>query len=85
MARALKPGGRLVVEFGGHGNIRILLEGAYRALRQLGVVIRARGVHQFVAIDFEQGVIGKQRVMPFEVLRIDLHASPRILPNCSRR
>jgi trans-aconitate methyltransferase len=37
MARALKPGGRLVVEFGGHGNIRILVEGAYRALRQLGV------------------------------------------------
>src|SRR6185369_314318 len=36
MARALKPGGRLVLEFGGFGNIRILLEGAYRALRQLG-------------------------------------------------
>jgi trans-aconitate 2-methyltransferase len=36
MARALKPGGRLVFEFGGHGNIRVLLEGSYRALRQLG-------------------------------------------------
>jgi SAM-dependent methyltransferase len=38
MARALKPGGRLVFEFGGRGNIPILLEGAYRALRQLGVL-----------------------------------------------
>lgn len=37
MARALKPGGRLVSEFGGRGNIRVLAEGAYRALRELGV------------------------------------------------
>jgi trans-aconitate 2-methyltransferase len=37
MVRALKPGGRLVFEFGGRGNIRILVEGAYRALRQLGI------------------------------------------------
>ncbi len=37
MSRALKPGGRVVFEFGGHGNVRILVEAAYRALRQLGV------------------------------------------------
>src|ERR1035438_5033773 len=37
MARALKPGGRLVCEFGGRGNIRILVEGACHALHQLGV------------------------------------------------
>jgi trans-aconitate 2-methyltransferase len=37
MARALKPGGRLVLEFGGRGNCQVLLEGACRALRQLGV------------------------------------------------
>jgi SAM-dependent methyltransferase len=37
MARALKPGGRLVIELGGRGNIAILVEGAYRALRRLGV------------------------------------------------
>ena len=37
MSRALKPGGRVVFEFGGHGNVRILVESAYRALRQLGV------------------------------------------------
>lgn len=37
MARALKPGGRLVCELGGCGNVQILVEGAYRALRQLGV------------------------------------------------
>jgi trans-aconitate 2-methyltransferase len=37
MSRALKPGGRLVCEFGGHGNVRILVEAAYRALRHLGV------------------------------------------------
>ena len=37
IARALKPGGRLVVELGGRGNIATLVEGAYRALRRLGV------------------------------------------------
>jgi len=37
MARALKPGGRVVVELGGRGNVATLVEGAYRALRRLGV------------------------------------------------
>ena len=37
MARALKPHGRLVVEFGGHGNVEVLIQGAYAALRRLGV------------------------------------------------
>jgi SAM-dependent methyltransferase len=37
MARALKPGGRMVLEFGGRGNIQVLMEGAFRALHQLGV------------------------------------------------
>jgi SAM-dependent methyltransferase len=37
MARALKPGGRLVLEFGGHGNVQILAGGACRALRHMGV------------------------------------------------
>lgn len=38
MARALKPRGRLVVELGGHGNIEVLVQGSYAALRRLGVV-----------------------------------------------
>lgn len=33
MARALKPGGRLVVEFGGRGNVRALLEALRLALK----------------------------------------------------
>jgi trans-aconitate methyltransferase len=37
MARALKPGGRLVVELGGHGNVAALVDAAYRALGQLGI------------------------------------------------
>ena len=37
MVRALKPGGRLVVEFGGHGNIVVVLAAAYHALSKLGV------------------------------------------------
>ena len=37
MARALKPGGRLVAELGGHGNVAALVDAAYRALRQLGI------------------------------------------------
>ena len=37
IARALKPGGRIVLEFGGHGNIRVIVEAAYHALTRLGV------------------------------------------------
>ena len=37
MARALKSGGRLVAELGGRGNVQVLVEGAYRALQQLGI------------------------------------------------
>jgi trans-aconitate 2-methyltransferase len=37
MSRALKPGGRIVFEFGGHGNVRILMDAAFRALGQLGI------------------------------------------------
>ena len=36
-ARALKPGGRVVIEMGGRGNVRELLAASDRALRQLGV------------------------------------------------
>jgi trans-aconitate methyltransferase len=37
MSRALKPGGRLVAEFGGRGNVQVLVDAAYGALRQLGI------------------------------------------------
>jgi len=37
MARALKPGGRIVLEFGGHGNIAVIMDAAWHALSQLGV------------------------------------------------
>ncbi|SPE40668.1 Methyltransferase type 11 [Candidatus Sulfopaludibacter sp. SbA3] len=37
MARSLKPGGRLVVELGGRGNVRALVSASDRALRELGV------------------------------------------------
>jgi len=37
MARALKPGGRIVLEFGGRGNIVVIMDAAYHALSQLGV------------------------------------------------
>jgi SAM-dependent methyltransferase len=37
MSRALKPGGRLVLEFGGRGNVRELLAASDRALRHLGI------------------------------------------------
>jgi trans-aconitate methyltransferase len=35
--RALKPGGRFVGEFGGHGNVATILAGLERALRRRGV------------------------------------------------
>jgi trans-aconitate 2-methyltransferase len=37
ISRALKPGGRLVAEFGGHGNTDALLEAVYQELDSLGV------------------------------------------------
>jgi trans-aconitate methyltransferase len=37
MARALKSGGRLVAELGGRGNVQVLVDSAYRALKQLGI------------------------------------------------
>ena len=37
MVRALKPRGRMVLEFGGKGNIAIVLDAAYRALEFAGV------------------------------------------------
>jgi trans-aconitate methyltransferase len=37
MSHALKPAGRMVVEFGGKGNIAAVLEATYRALELVGV------------------------------------------------
>lgn len=37
MRRSLKPGGRVVAELGGHGNVRRLIEIAYAALERLGI------------------------------------------------
>ena len=37
IARALKPGGRLVAELGGRGNVQALLAAAFESLRSLGV------------------------------------------------
>ena len=37
IARALKPGGRFVAEFGGHGNNQAVLEAVYRAMEALGI------------------------------------------------
>lgn len=37
ISRALKPGGRFVAEFGGHGNIRALMAASDRAMRTLRV------------------------------------------------
>ena len=34
--RALKPGGRFVAEFGGHGNVRHLCEAIHSSMEQLG-------------------------------------------------
>jgi trans-aconitate methyltransferase len=37
MSRALKPDGRFVVEFGGFGNVRIVLQSMHHAAQQLGI------------------------------------------------
>ena len=38
MSRALKPGGRLLVEFGGRGNVKRLYTALERAIRTVGGV-----------------------------------------------
>ncbi len=42
MARALRPGGRLVAEFGGAGNVQTLYDGFCAALREAGQPLPAR-------------------------------------------
>ncbi|MFN7998776.1 MAG: methyltransferase domain-containing protein [Bryobacteraceae bacterium] len=37
ISRALKPGGRFVAEFGGHGNVQRVVDAAYAELRAMGV------------------------------------------------
>lgn len=37
IARALKPGGRFVAEFGGRGNVQTIIEAAWNALEQMGL------------------------------------------------
>lgn len=41
MARALRPGGRLVLEMGGHGNVAVLVEAIHAALMEAGVAREA--------------------------------------------
>lgn len=36
VAQALKPGGRFVAEFGGKGNVRLIVAATQRALQQIG-------------------------------------------------
>ena len=40
VARALKPGGRFVAEFGGTGNIRLLMAAITRAAEKFGIAER---------------------------------------------
>src|SRR5260370_1395745 len=62
-ARALKRGGRLVIEMGGRGNVAVLVEGAYRALRHFGVTQPERfnpwyfpGIGEYSAILEQHGI-----------------------------
>ncbi|MGE0648285.1 MAG: trans-aconitate 2-methyltransferase [Alphaproteobacteria bacterium] len=41
MARALRPGGRLVLEMGGHGNVATVVDALHAALREEGVAAAA--------------------------------------------
>ena len=37
IARALKPGGRFVAEFGAHGNVQVVMEAAWDAMEKMGL------------------------------------------------
>ena len=73
MARALRPGGRLVAEFGGAGNVRLLYEAFCAALRDLGQPVPDRFPWYFPAATAYSDLLEAQG---FEVLAARLFPRP---------
>jgi len=74
---ALRPGGRFVAEFGGHGNVAIIVAALERVLGRRGVNARAVNPWYFPTPE-EYG--RKLEAAGFRVAEIGLHPRPTPLP-----
>ncbi len=77
VARALKPGGRFVAEFGGHGNVATIVAALETALGARGVDAKAVNPWFFPT---PQAYAGKLQAAGFDVVEIGLHPRPTPLP-----
>ena len=73
MARALRPGGRLVAEFGGQGNVQTLYGAFCAALQEVGLPVPTASPWYFPAPDDYAALLTAQG---FEVLAARLFARP---------
>ncbi|MCE2488951.1 MAG: methyltransferase domain-containing protein [Anaerolineae bacterium] len=73
MARALRPGGRLVAEFGGAGNVQTLYDGFCAALREFGQPLPASFPWYFPAAEDYSALLEAQG---FQVLAAQVFARP---------
>jgi len=77
VARALKPGGRFVGEFGGHGNIAAILVAFTAVLEKYGHASRENGVNYYPT---PAGYTTRLERHGFEVQQIQLIPRPTPLP-----
>jgi SAM-dependent methyltransferase len=75
--RALKPGGRFVAEFGGHGNTAAICTALIAALQFRGISTHGRYPWYFPSPDEYRHVL---ETVGFKVESIALAPSPKILP-----
>ncbi len=75
--RALRPGGRLVAEFGGHGNVAAVLDAIITALDGRGIDGRAFMPWYFPTVEAYRG---RLEAHGFRVAGIDLFPRPTPLP-----
>lgn len=70
MSTVLRPGGRFVIEMGGKGNIRLLIEALFRALREFGC---ENPTHSwfFPSIGEYSAMLERHRLEPVSMLLFD--------------
>ena len=75
--RALKPGGRFVAEFGGHGNVAAIVAGLEKVLGRRGIDAKALNPWYFPTPD---AYARKLEAAGFRLAEIGLHPRPTPLP-----
>jgi len=77
IARALKPGGRFVAEFGGAGNVAAILAGLEETLGRRGIETHVLNPWYFPTPEAYGDLLEKAG---FEITEIGLHPRPTLLP-----